>query len=58
MIMRLYLFLFLVLLLAGCHREETPKAPTAEQNAQLDDADAMLDNLAANEDTAPANAAP
>jgi hypothetical protein len=37
--------LFLALLAAGCRKDE-PAAPTAEQSAQLNDADRMLDNLA------------
>jgi nitrous oxide reductase accessory protein NosL len=39
------LLLFLALLAAGCRKDE-PAAPTAEQSAQLNDADRMLDNLA------------
>jgi hypothetical protein len=35
----------LLLLLAACNREERPEAPTAAENVQLDDAEAMLDNL-------------
>ena len=38
----------LLLALAGCDRAETPQAPTAAESEQLNDADAMLDNLAAN----------
>ena len=40
----------LLMMLAGCDRAETPQAPTAAEAEQLDDADAMLDNLAANEE--------
>lgn len=35
----------LMLLVPGCRKDEPP-APTAEQSAQLNDADQMLDNLA------------
>jgi hypothetical protein len=45
----------LLLLTAGCHREE-PAAPTAEQSAQLNDAENML-NAAANEE-GPADRSP
>ena len=38
----------LMLMLAAC-QPERPPAPTAEESAALDDAEAMLDNLAANE---------
>jgi len=48
------LLLFLPLLAAGCRKDEPP-APTAEQSAQLNDADRMLDNLA-NEEGPEANA--
>lgn len=37
------------LLLSAC-RNEAPPAPTAEQANQLDDAEAMLNDLAANEE--------
>ena len=40
----------LMLLLASCDRAERPEAPTAAEVEQLNDADAMLDNLAANEE--------
>ena len=46
--------MFLALLAAGCRKDE-PAAPTAEQSAQLNDADRMLDNLA-NEEGPEANA--
>jgi hypothetical protein len=42
-------FLLLFLLAAGC-RDQRPPAPTAEQSNRLDDAEAMLNNLAANEE--------
>jgi hypothetical protein len=38
-----------VLLLASC-REQRPPAPTAEQAQQLNEAEDMLDNMAANEE--------
>ncbi len=41
------------LLLAGC-RDQAPPAPSAEQADQLDEAEAMLNDLAANEE-GPAN---
>ena len=44
----------LTLLVAGC-RKDVPPAPTAEQSAQLNDADEMLDNLA-NEEAPETNA--
>ncbi len=37
------------LLLTAC-RSEAPPAPTSEQAAQLDEAEAMLNDLAANEE--------
>lgn len=37
------------LLLTAC-RSETPPAPTSEQAEQLDEAEAMLNDLAANEE--------
>jgi hypothetical protein len=42
--------LFALILLAGCDREEKPAAPTAAESARLDDAEAMLNDLAANEE--------
>lgn len=36
--------LMTLLLLAGC-REQGPKAPTAEQNQQLNEAEAMLNEM-------------
>jgi len=41
----------LAVLLAAC-RSEAPPAPTSEQAAQLDEAEAMLNELSANEDLA------
>ena len=38
-----------VLLLAAC-KDHRPPAPTAEQSQQLNDAEKMLDNMAANEE--------
>ena len=43
-------FALLLVMLAGCDRAEKPQAPTAAEVEQLNDADAMLDNLAANEE--------
>ena len=37
------------LLLAAC-REQAPLSPTAEQSAHLDEAEAMLNELASNEE--------
>ena len=34
------------LLLTACNREEQPQAPTAEEAARLNDAEAMLNGLA------------
>ena len=48
--MTIRIFAVLLLALAGCDRAETPQAPTAAESEQLNDADAMLDNLAANEE--------
>ena len=48
------LFLAL-LLLAACNREERPEAPTPAESERLDDAEAMLNDLAANEE-GPVNA--
>lgn len=39
--------LILVMLLASC-RNDAPPPPSAEQTGQLDDAEAMLNDLAAN----------
>jgi hypothetical protein len=41
--------LFCALLLAGCGKEQ-PQAPTAEQSAQLNEAETMLNAAAANEE--------
>jgi hypothetical protein len=38
-----------LLLLAACH-DQRPPAPTAEQSQQLNEAENMLDNMAANEE--------
>jgi hypothetical protein len=43
------LALFLLLSLAAC-RDQRPPAPTAEQTQQLNEAENMLDNMAANEE--------
>ena len=47
----------LMLMLAAC-QDERPPAPTAEQSARLDEADAMLDNLANEEGPADRSAGP
>ena len=48
----------LVLLTAACDRDRPP-APTQEQSDQLDEAEAMLNDMAENEEgAAPAGAAP
>jgi hypothetical protein len=44
-----------LLFLAGCHKDQPP-APTAEQSQQLNDAEDMLNNMAANEEGPEANA--
>ena len=48
--MPIRIYAVLVLMLAGCDRAEKPQAPTAAEVEQLNDADAMLDNLAANDE--------
>ncbi|HEX5259669.1 MAG TPA: hypothetical protein VFW35_12940 [Sphingomicrobium sp.] len=48
------LILCVTLIVAACH-DRRPPAPTAEQSAELNDADRMLDNLA-NEEGPKANA--
>ena len=54
--------IILCLILAGCERDRPP-APTSEQSHQLDEAEAMLNDMAANEKgaapegTAPSNSA-
>jgi hypothetical protein len=48
----------LVLCLSACDRDRPP-APTEEQSGQLDEAEAMLNDMAQNEEGAtPAGAAP
>lgn len=57
--MRRALPLILMLLSAACHRGEKPEAPTPAEAAQLNEAEDMLDNLAANEEgAAPEDTAP
>jgi hypothetical protein len=52
------MLLVLALLLAACERDRPP-APTAEQSNQLDEAEAMLNELGQNEEgAAPAGTAP
>jgi hypothetical protein len=43
------LILATLLVLAGCHKEQ-PARPTAEQSAQLNEAENMLNDVAANEE--------
>ena len=47
-----------LLLLAACNREPQPEPPTATENAQLDEAEDMLDALANEEGAAPDGTAP
>ena len=42
--------LFLAALMLCACRDQRPPAPTAEQSNRLDDAEAMLNNLATNEE--------
>jgi hypothetical protein len=52
------IILSLALIVAACDRDRPP-APTEEQAAHLDEAEAMLNDMAANEEgAAPAGAAP
>ena len=52
------ILLVLALMIAGCDRDRPP-APTPEQSNQLDEAEAMLNELAENEEgAAPAGTAP
>jgi hypothetical protein len=44
-----FAFALMLLLPAAC-RDQRPPAPTAEQANRLDDAEAMLNNLATNEE--------
>jgi hypothetical protein len=43
------LLLLAVFLLAACHKDQPP-APTAEQSAQLNEAEDMLNGMAQNEE--------
>ena len=53
-----FLLLSLTIAASACDRDRPP-APTAEQAGQLDDAEAMLNDLAENEKgAAPASTAP
>ena len=49
-------FLFAALLALGACRDESPPPPTAEESAQLNEMDASLNALAANEEGPEANA--
>jgi len=46
------------LLLAGCRNEAPPPAPTSEQSEQLDEAEAMLNDLANEEGPADRSTGP
>ena len=46
------------LLLTSCNRSEQPQAPTAAESERLNDAEAMLNDLAKEEGAAPAGTAP
>ena len=48
------LALFLTLLLAACRKDE-PEAPTAEQSAQLNEAEDMLNDMSADNAEGPAD---
>jgi len=48
--------IFLLLLLTAACRDQRPPAPTAEQADQLNDAEAMLNDMAKNEEGPEANA--
>ena len=48
--MTIRIYVLLSMMLAGCDRAEAPQAPTAAETEQFNDADTMLDNLAANEE--------
>ena len=48
----------LLLLLAACNLEEQPQAPTAEESDRLNDAEAMLNGLANEEEAAPEGTVP
>jgi nitrous oxide reductase accessory protein NosL len=47
----------LLLLLAACNREEQPEAPTPAETERLNEAEAMLNELAREETPAPAQEA-
>jgi len=50
-------FLLTALLLTACDREEQPQAPTAAEAERLNEAEAMLNELANEEAPAPAQEA-
>jgi hypothetical protein len=50
-------FIFCILLLAASCRDKGPPTPTAEQSAQLDNAEDMLNDMARNE-AVPSNVTP
>ncbi len=45
-----------LLFISACHHREQPSAPTAEQSAQLNEAEDMLNDMAQNEEGPEANA--
>jgi hypothetical protein len=49
---------FAALLLASCNREAQPQAPTIAESDQLNEAEAMLNDLANEEGAAPEGTAP
>jgi len=52
------IILLAALLLASCNREEQPQAPTSAESGRLNDAEAMLNDLANEEGAAPEGTAP
>lgn len=47
--MKTYVVLFILLTLAACHRDDPPAVPDAGQARQLDEAEAMLNDSAADD---------
>ena len=52
------MLIFAALMLGACSREEEPQAPTAAEAERLNDAEAMLNDLAKEEGAAPTGTAP
>jgi hypothetical protein len=52
------IFFVPALLLIACNREEQPEAPTAAEAERLNDAEAMLNDLAKEEGPAPSGTDP